>query len=422
MYECDVWNFPAMLSGLRFQNDWRTRMEFYGHALSRHRLTLKDSVNGLEKVRTPEDLYRVFAEMKDARFYGEKSPFYCDRLGQLAQNHPGSSFILIWRNPVEIFQSIEYAANNSYYFRRHGMLSRLIFYYEQMIYEAARLVRAGHRVHHVTYADLTDRTEESCRGMCRFLEIEFDSKMLDLSGADLSAVFRAPQFEHLRRGKITRRQLPYTGTHPRVVEKLKRFHNRWNRLGNELLNLQNNSVDGPEPGLHERFYHHRAGSLLCGLDGAIRAGFEFLPLPWLRTYRQAKIWFKAGRAASLTDRRSAWDELTNNKATILLSTVILALIAIADYATGFAVSLMPFYLIPAAIMTLVINKRWGTMAAVASCLAWAGIQILENPYVNPSHPGIWLWDIFMRFCVTEIVVLLLERIRIEIRAKKPLSD
>jgi len=171
MYECDVWNFPQMLSGLRFRNDWRERLEFYSRSLSRHRLVLKNSVAGLENVRTPQDLYRVYAETKQAQFYGEKSPFYCDRLEQLAQNHPGSSFILIWRDPGEIFRSVQDAASNNYYFRRHGMLSRLIFFQEKMIHQAARLARSGGRIHHVTYNDLVDQTDESCRAICRFWEL-----------------------------------------------------------------------------------------------------------------------------------------------------------------------------------------------------------------------------------------------------------
>jgi hypothetical protein len=84
MYECDVWNFPATLSSLRFRGDWRTRLEFYGRALSRHRLIFGNSLNGLEHVRTPTDLYRLFAESKNAQYFGEKSPFYCDRPVQLA--------------------------------------------------------------------------------------------------------------------------------------------------------------------------------------------------------------------------------------------------------------------------------------------------------------------------------------------------
>src|SRR5580658_10268868 len=67
MYECDAWDFPETLSGLRFQHDWLTRLEFFSRSLSRHRLAFEENLRGLENIRTPEDLYRTFAGGKDAR-------------------------------------------------------------------------------------------------------------------------------------------------------------------------------------------------------------------------------------------------------------------------------------------------------------------------------------------------------------------
>ena len=418
MYECDVWNFPRFFSELRFRGDWRERLEFYSNALSRHHLVLGESIAEVEHIHTPHDLYRAFAESKRARIIGEKSPFYCNHLRELAGNHPGASFILIWRDPVEIFNSVQETGRKSRYFRRRGMLSRLIYYQEEMIRGAAELVRLGNRVHHVSYSDLIDRTEETCRDICRFLDIEFDSKMTELAGADLSAVFHAPHFEHLRLGKIGRRQATHQ-VGPRVVQKLQRFHNRWNRLRHVLLNFEGNAATEPEPGTFERVYHRSLGWLLCGMDGAIRVGFEFLPLPWLRTYRQAKGWFNEGMAPE--ERLSLREEFLADKTTILVSLIVLGLVALADYYTPAAVSLMPFYIVPSMILTLVISRRWGTFAAALSALAWAFVQNTQNPLVNLNNPGVWLWDVFMRFLVVEIVVLLLDRIRIEIRKRKPLD-
>ena len=418
MYECDVWSFPHFFSELRFRGDWRERLEFYSHALSRHHLVSMDSVAGIDHVRTPHDLYRAFAEGKDAQVIGEKSPFYCNHLPELARNHPGASFILIWRNPVEIFNSVVETSRKSRYFRRRGMLSRLIYYQEEMIHGAAELVRSGSRVHHVNYADLIDRTEETCRGFCRFLNIEFDQKMTDLAGADLSAVFRSPQFEHLRLGKIGRRQAAHQ-MDPRVIQKLGRFHNRWNRLRHEFLNFQGNTAAGPEPGIFERAYHEFFGRFFCAIDGAVRVGFEFLPLPWLRTYRQAKAWFFDGLAPE--ERLSLPEEFRLHKVTVLASLLILIMVAAADYCTSVAISLLPFYILPAAVLTLVMNRRWGTIGSAVSAMVWGFVQNIDNPLVNFKTPGIMLWDGFMRFLAVEIVVLLLDRIRIEIRNKKTLD-
>lgn len=421
MYECDVWNFPRAFSALRFGSDWRERLEFYTNSLSRHHLVAKDDVRGLENIDTPEDLYRAFGKTRDARIIGEKSPFYCDRLRQLAENHPGAAFILIWRDPVEIYGSIADAARDSSYFHRPGMLMRLIYYQEEMIYGAAELVRLGNRVHHVTYPDLIDCTEKACRGICEFLGIEFDERMTNLAGADLSAVFRAPHFEYLRLGRIGRRQAEHQ-LDPRVVQKLRRFDARWNRLRHELLDFQNNEATGSEPGTFERVYHTFVGRLFCGMDGTIRVAFEFLPLPWLRTYRQTKAWFFERNPAASDQRLPLRDEFLAHKATVLASLAALILVAAADYYTDPAFSLMPFYIIPAAILTIVINRRWGTFAAVVSAVVWAFLQNVDNPLVNLKRPGILFWDVFMRFLVVEIVVLLLERIRLEIRSKKTLNS
>jgi hypothetical protein len=422
MYECDVWDFPEILSGWRFRRDWRTRLEFYCRAFSRHRLTFGENFRGLENVRTPEDLYRVFAGNKDAVIFGEKSPFYCNRLSQLAKNHPDCSFILIWRDPLETYRSVEEAGYQSRFFRRPGMLNRLIFYQEQMIHEAARLIHAGNRVHHVTYSNLVDHTEESCRRICQFLNIEFNEKMLNLEGADLSAVHRSPPHEYLRRGKIERRKFSNNGATPHAVQTLQRFQNRWNRLTHQLFGHPKSPQPGPEPSLPEFLYHRLAGSFLYFVDAAKRALFEFLPLPWLRTYRQAKAWFLAGYTTSQSNQRPLLDEFLSNKATILLSLVILAVVIYADYVTGVGVSLMPFYVIPSAVLTLVIGQRWGTFAAVISALTWGLIQNIENPRVNFSHPGIWLWDLLMRFLVLEIIVVLLGRIRVEVVSQKTFND
>ena len=120
MYECEVWSFPESLCGMRFRGDWLWRQEFYNQALSRHRLIFGGSLRGLEQVQTPGDLYRVFSESKDKQLFGEKSPFYCVRLQWLAQRHPGCRFVLLWRDPIEIYRSVVRAGRKEPFFRRRG--------------------------------------------------------------------------------------------------------------------------------------------------------------------------------------------------------------------------------------------------------------------------------------------------------------
>jgi hypothetical protein len=235
-------------------------------------------------------------------------------------------------------------------------------------------------------------------------------------------VFRSPQHEHLRNGKITRRQLSNNGASPRAVQKLQRFRNRWNRLRWEFFGHQTAQLDGGEPMLPERLYHQLAGSMICRMDAIKRALIEFLPLPWLRTHRQVKTWFLAGRPVTGANQLPLYSEFRTNTATILLSLFVLAAVVVADYLTGAYVSLLPFYMIPASIVTLVMSQRWGTFAAAISAIAWALMQNIESSSINFSHLDIWLWDLLMRFLALEVVVLLLGRIRVEISSQKTSSD
>lgn len=410
MYECGVWDFPEILSAERFRGHWLERQEFFSHTLSRHRLILKGSMRGLESVKTPLDLYRTFSEGKGATLCGEKSPLYCSRLQQLAQLFPDAHFILIWRDPVEIYRSVAQARRLVPFFRGRRWLSNLVFQQEEMTRQAINLKRDGFRVHNVTYSDLVDQTEDICRGLCEFLGIEFDKKMLDLSAADLSALQVSPNHEHLRRGIIERRELLDEVVDPGIVRKLQRFQARWTRLRSECFDLKHESSPHTEPTLAERLYCKMTGKLFWAMHNMKRALFEFLPMPWLRTYRGLKNWFLDGQVAAPSTRPSIWQQFSENWATALVSYAILANVAALAYLAPAHVSVTPFYLIPCAVLTLVINGRWGTCAALITVGIWALTQALKLNFVLN---GVLLWNCVMHFVLLEIAVLLLSRIRIE---------
>jgi hypothetical protein len=417
MYECDIWNFPETFGRIRFKGDWLGRQEFYNQALSRHRLIFGGSLNGLENVHDPEDLYRVFSEGKNKPIFGEKSPFYCTHLCRLVRRHPGCRFILIWRNPVEIYRSVVRAGRKQRFFRRRGILSRLIFYKEQMLRQATQLERTGIPICHVTYRDLTENTEETCRRICRFLDIEFDEKMLDLDDADLSAIFPGPQHDHLRRGKIQRQEFPdekdFEIVEPAVLQRIRRFDVRWRRLQGQWLGDQGDTIRGPEPSILERLYCKALGAFFNAVDGGKRTLFEFLPLAWLRTYRQTKKWFLTRRTELPGDRWSFVEQLRAHWITLLASAAILAAVAYLDFATGPDVMVLPLYLIPCAVLTLVVNRRWGNFAVAAVIVIWSMIQIHQNPNLNLNHWKTLLWDAGMRFVLLQVIVSLLDRIRVE---------
>lgn len=412
MYETDVWDFPEPLSGLRFERNWMERQEFLNQALSRHRLIFGRQLTGLEQVRTPEAMYRTFGEGKGAVLWGEKSPFYCARLRQLARQYPGCSFILLWRDPVEIYRSVVYAGHREPFFRRCGMLSRQIYYQEQMIRQAAELEAAGVRILHVTYAGLIDRTEEVCHRICAFLGIEFHPAMLDLARADFSAVYRAPQHDHLRRGVIERQRYAENGLSGSTVRTLQRYRARWSRLNKGFIECPEGLKT--EPSLLERVRHGIAGRLFSAHDNVKRALFEFLPLAWLRTYRQMKQWL-FGRHGAPGKRPSLLKECCEHWVTLLTGFLLLAGVATVHCFSNPRFTFLPFYLLPCAFLTLVVGRRWGTLAALISSLV--GPVLLRRADSDFNSFWILFWNSAMRFVLLETIVLLLDRVRREVNSR-----
>lgn len=282
-----------------------------------------------------------------------------------------------------------------------------------MIAQAQALEKAGAHVHHVTYADLIDNTSGVCQGICKFLGVPFDEKMLELSSADLSAVYHAAQHNHLRRGVIQRQKIPDEITPQKIVRKLGRFRNRWGRL-NPTAFPRTESTEAPEPSFLERLRHRITGSLLCTWDDTKRVLFEFLPFEWLRTYRETAHWFFARDRR--TEPNRSWRELiASHWITILVSYLMIAVLGEIDSLNPHF-SLLPFYMLPCAILSLTINWRWGIGAAlIASIIGPALLSKVEESFAQFE---IFVWNSSMRFLLFGFVVLVLDRVRREIASRK----
>jgi len=421
MYECDVWNFPGAFSGWRFKGEWLARQEFYNQALSRHRLILGDSLRGLEQVQTPEELYRCHGVNKGAVLWGEKSPVYSTRLGRLATQYPGGSFILIWRDPVEIYRSIRAAGEKSSFFRQPAMLHRLIYHQERMIRAAGRLERKGVRLCHVNYDELVDNTPEVCRHLCKFLRIEFNPRMTGLEQADFSAVYHAPQHDFLRRGVVERRPAGREGklVEPAAAQKLVRFRKRWERLASRALSHKPIAAPAAEPTAAELYFHQGTGALLHVWDGCKRLSFELLPLSWLRTYRLFKNWLFC--SASPGDDISLAGQMLKHGFTISFSFSLMLAVCSFDYFTGPEISCGPLYLIPCGILALVVGRNWATIAAVGCAVS---VTVLRDApqHIHLALTLVTLWNTAMRFIFFEIFVLLLDRIRRDLGLRAQTSD
>jgi hypothetical protein len=410
MYECDVWNFPRPLLNYRFRHDWAERIEFYNQALSRHGMVAKNDFRALKKIRTPMDLYSAFGEMKHAAVCGEKSPFYCSRLEQLHRRFPDAAFILVWRNPVEVYRSVLKAGQTSRFFGKPGMLSRMLFHQEQAIRQAARIEKKGARVFRVDYADIVDHTEKVCSDLSAFLNVSFDPRMLELNKADLSSIYVAPHHAYLRRGIIERQKYARELASPVVTKKLERYHRRWARQQSTWLKPANHSP-GPEPNFAEFAYHNLVGRALTYYDSAIRAGFEFLPLPWLRVYRLLKAWLVNAPTGQTDEKTSMLRDFKRHWHTLLVAALLLALVSEINLHSNPHLMFLLFYAVPCALVALVVNTRWATLYVLASSVIAPLIQYDGDVDFQPT--GVMVWNFTSRFILLEIIILTLGRIRLE---------
>ena len=420
MYECDAWNFPALLNRLRFQGNWLERQEFYNGALSRHRLIFGGSPRGLDTTRTPDDLYRVYGELKGAELRGEKSPFYCSQLRHLFQRHPCAAFILIWRDPRETYQSVVQAGRGSRFFKRPGMLNRLIFHQEQLIRQSAWLEQAGARLHQVSYDELVSHTEKSCREICTFLGIEFHPRMLRLADADLSAIPSSPQHDYLRRGVIARQQYAEQLVPPAALAKLERYRTRWTRLKGPWFGNGAHPAPGLEPHWTERVCDTVAGRVLDACDSCKRVSFEFLPLEWLRTYRQFKKWIFNRPPAGHADQLSLGRQFAEYRYTILAAGLYFGVLTYVHSQSNPHLMFLPLYLFPSAALTMIINRRWGIFCAVPGALIGPVLQWFRD--TDYKSPEILVWNISMRLVFVLLIVMLLDRVRLELVATHHLRN
>lgn len=410
MYECDVWNFPHGLLGIRFKHNWAERLEFYNQALSRHKLYSRKDRTRLDNIHTPSDLYHAFGDLKGATACGEKSPFYGPRLEQIFSLYPKASFIIVWRNPVEVYRSVLNAGQTSRFFGKPGMLSRMIYHQEQSILQAGRIEKNGARIMRVNYADIVDHTGKVCRDICIFLDVPFDTRMLELNKADLSSVYKAPHHAYLRRGIIERQKYTKELVPPAIVKKLERYRHHWEQQQAQWLN-PSTAADQSKPGGLELAYHNVMGRAFTVYDSAIRAAFEFMPHSWLRVYRLLKVWVINPPSGAVDEKTSVIKDLSRHWLTISTAFVLLGVIAFVHYHANPHLMFVLFYGIPCALLALVVNTRWATLFVIISSVISPMIQYDGDS--DYRSPGVFLWNFFSRVVLLEFLVLALGRVRKE---------
>ncbi len=104
---------------------------------------------------------------------------------------------------------------------------------------------------------------------------------------------------------------------------------------------------------------------------------------------------------------------------ILSGFVLIGVIGILDFLTGYEISFSVFYVIPISFITWLIGRRLGIMASLASAFVWLAADVVSgNPY---SYPLIPIWNSLIRFSFFIIITLLLSALKSAMEHEKELA-
>jgi hypothetical protein len=143
----------------------------------------------------------------------------------------------------------------------------------------------------------------------------------------------------------------------------------------------------------------------------VRAGFEFLPLPWLRIYRLFKTWLVNPPSGIPDEKTSLVKDCQQHWLTILAASALLGLVALIHCHSNPHLMFMLFYAAPCGLVALVVNNRWATWFVLLSSIISPIIQYDGDSDYRST--GVFVWNFFSRFLLLEIVTLTLGRIRLE---------
>ncbi|MGB7970710.1 MAG: GGDEF domain-containing protein [Candidatus Deferrimicrobiaceae bacterium] len=107
-------------------------------------------------------------------------------------------------------------------------------------------------------------------------------------------------------------------------------------------------------------------------------------------------------------------------ARLLVGTIVVFIIGLADYATGEEISISIFYLLPVAITTWFMGRNTGIYFAAISAVAWLTADLFGGH--RYSHPAIPYWNMLVRFGFFLIILIVLSRLKDAYEHVKTLSS
>ncbi len=105
------------------------------------------------------------------------------------------------------------------------------------------------------------------------------------------------------------------------------------------------------------------------------------------------------------------------RAAFALATALLAVLGVADWATGVEISFSIFYLIPVSVAAWFTGRAGGLFMSLLSATVWFANDSVIGDHAY-SHPLIPVWNAFMRFGVFSIVTIILSRLGVALERER----
>jgi hypothetical protein len=288
MYEGDLPLLATLFRGGKSRSDWAERWEFWNGALSRHNIDMPSIPR--EVAGLPAAMELVYRKYAGLAMWGCKSPNYYDCMVPLAKQFPGARFIVIYRDPTDVCRSIVRAGRKSRWFAKRGLPLRVILGYREMKREAERLASMGARVCELQYEDLVRDPAIALTGICRFLQIPYDARMVALEEADRSAIYNADHHAGVKGKKIAAAGKREEVLSAALRAKIRRYANLWQAEygGMWPAHPAANNAETDLPGLIERSVDRLRYRALRSYDRAIASFYCVAPLGLLRAFRATR--------------------------------------------------------------------------------------------------------------------------------------
>jgi hypothetical protein len=140
-------------------------------------------------------------------------------------------------------------------------------------------------------------------------------------------------------------------------------------------------------------------------DGLTR----YLPAEWPVIYARIKKYVLHPRLEPAAKPASLSAEFSTHRITILTSVLVITAGVTLRTLLPREFSLAPFFVFGCVFPTLVINRRWGTMAAILCTVALSITKFFLS--LAPFHIDLFLWNAAMRFIFFEFFVLAFDSVR-----------